>query len=151
MTDEAKINLFKEIRSDISKYIVKPQKEGGGNNYYNEDILLLLPENDDVSKIGSILQESIIMERINMPEFMAPVLFENKLKVVKCVSEVSVYGSIISDKTQIYLNKTFGVLLRTKEAHVQEGGLAAGFSAIDFPYLVDLKCDKDNYITLSEY
>lgn len=146
MQKEEKISLFKEIKFDLSKYIVKPQKEGGGNNYYNQDILDLLPK-DENDEIGSVLQESIIMERINLPEFLAPILFENELKIKKCVSEISVYGYILSDENKIHINKTFGLLLRTKEAHVQEGGLAAGFSAIDFPYLCDLNLNDKNEIS----
>jgi len=139
MTDEEKIILFDEIRQDLKKYVVKPQKEGGGNNYFDEDILKLLPADNDMSQLSSILTNSIIMERIFPPKHEGVVLRDNKISVANCVSEFSVYGAIISDDNSILLNKSFGFLIRTKADNVNEGGIASGFSALDLPYLVDPK------------
>jgi hypothetical protein len=66
-----------------------------------------------------------------------------------CVSEISVYGIIISDDKNIYINKSVGFLLRTKEITQQEGGIMSGSAAIDMPYLIDLKVDNSNSITLN--
>jgi hypothetical protein len=149
MTDEEKKSVFAEMRGNISKYIVKPQKEGGGNNYYNEDILDLLPSEDDPSSVGVILKHAMIMERISPPEVETLVLHDNKLKKMNCISEISVYGIIISDEKTIHLNKSVGFLVRTKEKSNQEGGVIGGFSAIDLPYLVDMRLDSKNPEPLS--
>jgi hypothetical protein len=139
MTDEEKIILFDDIRRDLKKYVVKPQKEGGGNNYFDEDILKLLPSDNDLSQLSTELTNSIIMERIFPPQHEGLVLRENKISVANCVSEFSVYGAIISDEKSILLNKNFGFLIRTKAENVNEGGIATGFSAVDLPYLIDRK------------
>ena len=136
MTEEEKKTVFKEIREDIGKYIIKPQKEGGGNNYYNEDILKILPSEGDESNISEVLKHSMIMERINPPEYDTLVLFNNTLVKQNCVSEISVYGIILSDDEKVILNESVGFLLRTKEKSNQEGGVLVGFSSIDLPYFV---------------
>jgi glutathione synthase len=145
MSKEERTSIFSEIRSEPQKYIVKPQKEGGGNNYYNEEILKLLPaEDQEIENLNPELNNSLIMQRISPPESDAYVLHENKLKKIKGISEVSIYGIVISsgDK-KILLNQNAGYLVRTKDKNVQEGGIVAGFSAVDLPYLVDFNL-KDN-------
>jgi hypothetical protein len=147
MTNEEKTSIFKEIRTDPNKYIVKPQKEGGGNNYYNEQILTLLPgEEAGVENLNPELTSSLIMQRINPPESETYVLHENKLKKINGISEVSTYGIILStaDK-KIILNQNAGYLVRTKDKNIQEGGIVAGFSAVDLPFLVDFNL-KDNSV-----
>ena len=55
----------------------------------------------------------------------------------KCVNEIGIYGIILSDDTQVHMNKTAGYLVRTKNVGSNEGGVVMGFSAIDVPYLVE--------------
>jgi glutathione synthetase len=129
MSGEDIESLVKEIRGDLNKYIVKPMKEGGGNNYYNEEILSVLPG----EKREEIFKNSIIMERINPPENETYVLHENTFKYFKAISELSVYGIILSDENTIHLNESVGFLLRTKEKSNQEGGVIIGSSVIDLP------------------
>ena len=76
------------------------------------------------------------MERINPPEYDTYILHNNELKFKKCVSELGIYGAILSDEKTTHLNKSFGFLLRTKESSVQEGGVVTGYSAIDIPELI---------------
>ena len=142
MSEEQRIQIYKEIREDMSKYIVKPQKEGGGNNYYNEEILKILPE-EGCSEITEHLKNSLIMERINPPEIKTSLLHNNILKTLKTISEISVYGIILSNTDRIWLNETAGFLIRTKENTSQEGGVIVGVSAIDLPHLVHVPLDKN--------
>jgi len=130
ITDNDELTIILEdIKKNTGKYIVKPMKEGGGNNYYNDDILKIV----DTDQINT----SIIMERVTPPETETLILEEGKVSKKVCVSEVSVYGIILSDESNVYLNKQVGFLHRTKEAKVQEGGVMSGAAAIDLPYLVD--------------
>jgi hypothetical protein len=76
------------------------------------------------------------MERINPPEYDTYILHNSEVKFRKCVSELGIYGAILSDEKGIHLNKSFGFLLRTKESTVQEGGVVTGYSAIDLPKLI---------------
>ena len=135
MSPEERKELYADMKANYTKYIVKPQKEGGGNNFYNEDILKVLPK-DNSDDVSDILANSLIMERITPKEQECLILIKNGLKLAKCISEISVYGIILADKDKVYINKSAGFLIRTKESHVQEGGVVSGFSAIDIPYLV---------------
>ena len=144
LKEEEKEKLYKEIEEDIGKYIVKPMKEGGGNNYYNQAILDLLPNN--ASDPAEILHNSIIMERVSPPESDSVVLIENKAKSIKTITEISIYGLILSDDKNIYVNKSAGYLLRTKEKSNQEGGVMSGSSAIDIPCLFDDRGEKNGTI-----
>ena len=49
----------------------------------------------------------------------------------KLISELGVFGVIISNNHEIVLNQTGGYLLRTKALGVNEGGVASGFAALD--------------------
>ena len=146
MTHDEKTHIFGEIRSDLHKYILKPQKEGGGNNYYNEEILKLLPpEGGDLENLNPVLKNSMIMERINPPELETYVLHENKLKRILSISELSVYGIVLSTaEKKMVINENAGYLVRTKDKSTQEGGIVSGFSAVDLPYLVDFKLEGAN-------
>jgi glutathione synthase len=130
MEESDKDILMIEMKNNVDTYIIKPQKEGGGNNYSGKDIL-------DVLQKEEILQTSIIMGKVSPPENDAYILRDGKLTKEKCVSEIGIYGIILSDDTTVHLNKTAGYLVRTKSANSLEGGVVMGFSAIDTPYLLE--------------
>jgi hypothetical protein len=54
LSDEEKIHLYKKIRKNTNKYVLKPMKERRGNNYFNEDIVKLLP--DEESNVKSLIE-----------------------------------------------------------------------------------------------
>jgi glutathione synthase len=137
LSDDQKINLFKEIRENPSRYVLKPMKEGGGNNFFNEDIINLLPEDDNLNNLNEILINSIFMERINPPEVDSIFLINEKCKKVRCVGEISVWGSILSEGDKIINNESFGFIFRTKDKSFHEGGVSSGYVAHDLPCLVD--------------
>lgn len=148
MSVEDKVNLYQSITQNPDNYVVKPQKEGGGYNYYGKDILDFLPKDFFEGETHNILKESIIMERIFPPHFESFIIHENKLKIAECVSEFSIYGIILSNAENVYLiNKPTGFLVRTKEVHSNEGGVAAGYSAIDLPYFYDGGYESENEIS----
>lgn len=131
-------SLYKSITDNPENFVLKPQKEGGGYNYYGKDILEFIPKDFMEGERHQILKESIIMERIFPPHFESFIIHENKLKVAECVSEFSIYGIILSNGENVYLiNKPSGFLVRTKEVNCNEGGVAAGYSAIDLPYFYE--------------
>ena len=126
--------LIKEIRANPSKYVIKPQLEGGGNNIYGENIVKFL----DKSSLEQ-LDAFIAMERIfpanNQNYLVRP---DAKVELVDTVSELGVYGYLIGDmiNEKILMNKADGHLLRTKTSGVDEGGIMAGASSLDSPYLI---------------
>lgn len=151
LSDDERKYLFDEMRKDTSKYVVKPQKEGGGNNYYSEDILKLLPaEDEDVSSCSDTIKSAIIMEKICPPQVETTILKEHTAIRTKVISEVSVYGIILSDDKQIYCNKSVGFLLRTKDINTNEGGIIVGSAAIDLPCLVDKRVDSNTEVNFED-
>jgi hypothetical protein len=135
MTVEDKDKLYQEMKSNPGGYVVKPMKEGGGNNYFGDDMIKILTDD-------SIIKSSIIMEKIASPEFKAFILKDDKVTEETCVSEIGIYGIILSNETSVLINKSAGFLLRTKNISSEEGGVMSGFSAIDVPYLVDMNLDS---------
>ena len=130
MEESEKEFLFVEMKNNLPGYVVKPMKEGGSNNYYGNDIL-------DVITKPEVIDTSIVQAKIFPPENDAYILREGKLTKEKCINEIGIYGIILSDDTQVHMNKTAGYLVRTKNVGSNEGGVVMGFSAIDVPYLVE--------------
>ncbi|CAG7693765.1 unnamed protein product [Allacma fusca] len=117
------------------KYVLKPQREGGGNNVYDEEI------KDQLEKIRNTPERDawILMEKIQPPlqknYMIRPALSEPLY--TDFVSELGIYGVIIGDAETIIENKYVGHMLRTKVSSANEGGVAAGWGALDSVYLVD--------------
>jgi len=126
-------------------YVLKPQREGGGNNIYSSripDFLKSIPERQ--------WSAYILMEMIRPPKDMYNAISRNgKVEKGKVISELGVYGVVLW-KSQIdsQTRKVIGVkewiengdagwLLRTKGEKSEEGGVAAGFGAVDSIHLVD--------------
>lgn len=126
-----------------ARYVLKPQREGGGNNVYRKAIpafLKTLPE--------SHWPAYILMEMIEPPA-QTNILFRNgELQEGGVIGELGVYGTCLwqnkmDGKThagveRIIENHEAGYLLRTKGNQSEEGGVAAGFGAVDSPCLVDV-------------
>uniref|UniRef100_A0A0L8HVV2 Glutathione synthetase n=1 Tax=Octopus bimaculoides TaxID=37653 RepID=A0A0L8HVV2_OCTBM len=103
-----------------------------GNNIYGNDI------KEYLSKIKNSAERTayILMERIFPFTQKNILLFEKPTDIVDTVSELGIYGIIVGDEHKIHMNEQVGHLMRTKVQGVDEGGISAGFSAIDSPYLV---------------
>ena len=82
------------------------------------------------------------MERINPPEVKAFMIRNGKLiEAAGTLQELGIYSSVFinaSAETATDLttgHNSFGKLLRTKGAESDEGGVVAGFSVVDQPWL----------------
>lgn len=122
-----------------SRYVLKPQREGGGNNVYRRKIpefLKSLPE--------SHWPAWILMEMIEPPALKNAILRNGEIQEGGVIGELGVYGVCLwttgqgSEKGQILENREAGYLLRTKGDTSEEGGVAAGFGAVDSCCLVNL-------------
>ena len=143
MDKEKQKELFNQITSNPHSYVIKPQREGGGNNYYDDKIIPLLPKDD--SEPSDELLNSIIMERIEAPEYETLNLIDEKVIVNTINSEFSVYGVIISSDDKIYnINKSVGFLVRSKDKNAGEGGVIHGSGCVDLPCLMDININKDD-------
>lgn len=54
-----------------------------------------------------------------------------EVKLEDVINEVGIFGYYIANASTLIENQTTGYLLRTKLFGVNEGGVAAGFSALD--------------------
>jgi glutathione synthetase len=125
--------------SSATKYVLKPQREGGGNNVYRKAIppfLEKLPETH--------WPAYILMEMIEPPPLTNAILRNGELQRGGVICELGVYGVCLwregsgeGEKGEILENFEAGYLLRTKGDQSEEGGVAAGFGAVDSVCLVD--------------
>ncbi|CAN9374563.1 unnamed protein product [Alternaria alternata] len=125
--------------SSATKYVLKPQREGGGNNIYRKAIppfLQKLPETH--------WPAYILMEMIEPPPLTNAILRNGELQRGGVICELGVYGVCLwrngngdDQKGEILENWEAGYLLRTKGDQSEEGGVAAGFGAVDSLCLVD--------------
>ncbi|XP_057663385.1 glutathione synthetase-like isoform X1 [Diorhabda carinulata] len=122
--------------SNPKMYVLKPQREGGGNNYYDNDVKeMMLKMKDCKDRSGYIL-----MERIFPPLSMGYMISAggpNPPPLIDIVSELGIYGILISESGNIIMNKQTGHLIRSKSPKSNEGGILAGSGALDCPYLLD--------------
>jgi glutathione synthetase len=121
-----------------SRYVLKPQREGGGNNIYRRAIppyLEKLPETH--------WPAYILMEMIEPPPLTNAILRNGELQQGGVICELGVYGVCLwkengtENKGEILESWEAGYLLRTKGDQSEEGGVAAGFGAVDSCCLVD--------------
>ncbi|KAI9826657.1 MAG: hypothetical protein M1832_006253 [Thelocarpon impressellum] len=117
-------------------YVLKPQREGGGNNVYGAAIppfLRSLPETS--------WKAYILMELIQPPAQANAILRNGEVQAGGVVGELGVYGVCLwrhGAGGGVLENYPAGHLLRTKGRESEEGGVAAGFGAVDSVLLVDV-------------
>lgn len=125
----------RELALDEEKckgYVLKPQREGGGNNIYRSAIpgfLRSLPE--------SHWKSYILMEIITPPPVQNLILRNGEVEKGGVICELGVYGTCLWDQKtgDVLSNEMGGYLLRTKGDQSEEGGVAAGFGAMDSVWL----------------
>ncbi|MCJ1394693.1 hypothetical protein MMC18_007573 [Xylographa bjoerkii] len=120
-------------------YVLKPQREGGGNNIYRGNIPPFLKSLGDERKWKGY----ILMELIEPPAQRNSIVREGVVKTGEVICELGVYGTCLwshntdeGDYGMIH-NSEAGYLLRTKGRESEEGGVAAGFGAVDSLLLID--------------
>ena len=119
---------------DPNRFVLKPQREGGGNNIYGRDIAILLePIRNEDKREAYILMEMIRTPVIH--NFLIGSNVETPLSGHMITSELGIFGSILASKDQVLFNREDGHVLRSKKLGVNEGGISAGFGAIDSPFL----------------
>jgi len=113
-------------------YVLKPQREGGGNNIYGQQV------KEAIEKFSSKeLSAYILMELVRPPLSNNFILREGIISTEPMISELGIYSVFLSDANgKILLDEEAGHLLRTKMATTNEGGVAAGASALDSPWFV---------------
>lgn len=114
-------------------FVLKPNREGGGNNFYDAEVVSKLKEvvNTEQAK------EFILMERILPPLQENFLVRPTGLLLVPTVSEIGVFGAIITKGQEILHNEyAKDVLVRTKAFDVGEGGVATGYACLSSAMLL---------------
>jgi hypothetical protein len=101
-------------------------QEGGGHNYFDEDMVSQLQTMDAEARKAFIL-----MQRVHPTPFEGCVLQEQQTHCVDLVSELGVFSSYVRQGDDVLLNEYAGYLVRSKDAHNAEGGIASGNGVID--------------------
>ncbi|XP_033341826.1 glutathione synthetase isoform X1 [Megalopta genalis] len=118
------------------RFVLKPQREGGCNNKYGLDIKYFL----ESVKYKQDRVAWVLMDKIYPPIHRSYMVRPENNAIIKpqeLVSELGIFGIIIADENNVYINKQGGHMLRTKLATANEGGVATGLGACDSPFLVD--------------
>ena len=139
MDVEKQKELFSQIKSDPNKYILKPMREGGGNNIFGDKLKELIPE--EGNEPNDILKNSVIVDKIDAAVHESVVLRNEKINLQNSISEYSIYGIILSNENNLYINKSVSFLVRTKNKDEIEGGIMEGAGAVDLPCLLDIKLE----------
>ncbi|KAL9595773.1 MAG: hypothetical protein Q9219_006227 [cf. Caloplaca sp. 3 TL-2023] len=132
-----------------TNYVLKPQREGGGNNIYGTKIPAFLASlGDDRRK----WRGHILMELIKPPPLRNTIFRNGQTQSGGVIGELGVYGVCLwrngkgdggavegeGTEGEVLENWQAGFLLRTKGSESEEGGVAAGFGAVDSPCLIDM-------------
>jgi len=122
--------VIARVLSDVFKspdnYVLKPQREGGGNNFFGKAIIEQLHQLSAEDRKGYM-----IMERIRPPVISTVQMRDGIASFIPSVSEIGIYSLYLGDGKEEVLNKTAGVLCRTKGESTTEGGVSTGYSVID--------------------
>ena len=158
MDDSPAGKMAKALAMDEEKckgYVLKPQREGGGNNIYREAIPPFLRKLGDEKRFRGY----ILMELIEPPELKNTILRNGEMRSGEVINELGIYGACIWDAKPLGSSENpaehsfsinggqqrhmidlvegdTGFLLRTKGRESEEGGIAAGFGALDSPCLI---------------
>lgn len=127
------------------RFVLKPQREGGGNNIYRKAI----PE-----FLKSISEDKwpayVLMEMIEPPAQRNVIMRNGEVMEGGVICELGVFGTVLwrhgeaaeddedAGRGPVLENDEAGYLLRTKGDTSEEGGVAAGFGAVDSCCLIDI-------------
>ena len=117
------------------KFVMKPQREGGGHNIYGDDIVKHLEPMRNSSE-----RDAYILMQLMTPPVIDNILIGRDVEPIpghvdQVTCELGIFGSILASKKSIVFNHEDGHVLRCKKIGVNEGGISAGFGAIDSPLL----------------
>eukprot|EP01062_Namystynia_karyoxenos_P016589 TRINITY_DN16063_c0_g1_i1.p1 TRINITY_DN16063_c0_g1~~TRINITY_DN16063_c0_g1_i1.p1 ORF type:complete len:545 (+),score=142.22 TRINITY_DN16063_c0_g1_i1:70-1635(+) len=130
--EESNQSHIAEALADPSDWLLKPQREGGGSLIHGEDMVRVLRGLTPAQR-----HEYILMRKIRPPRL--PSIFVRDGAVVRdsrTVSELGVFGAVLSDGEVLHVNEASGTLLRSKSEKNEDGGVAAGVAYLDSPLLI---------------
>eukprot|EP01103_Thecamoeba_quadrilineata_P021013 TRINITY_DN934_c0_g1_i2.p1 TRINITY_DN934_c0_g1~~TRINITY_DN934_c0_g1_i2.p1 ORF type:complete len:389 (-),score=77.39 TRINITY_DN934_c0_g1_i2:24-1190(-) len=126
-------DILKEIRKRPQDFVMKPQREGGGNNFYGEEIIKQLDKiKPEERKIYVVMDKIVPKPRSTYFHHNDEISIQEET-----ISEVGTFANFLSDGEKILINQYGGYAVKTKSIKNSEGGVLAGFAAVDSLCLVD--------------
>lgn len=113
-------------------FVLKPQREGGANNLYGMELKNAL---DKMSKDD--WNGYTLMERLYPVSHKNALVRRGTAEEDEVVSELGIYGVLISMDGKVVENYSPGTLVRTKFAKVEDGGVVAGVAVLDSARILD--------------
>ncbi|MGK5094605.1 glutathione synthase [Deltaproteobacteria bacterium TL4] len=129
-TADGEVTAMEHALKVPERYVLKPQREGGGNNVYGQQIPEFLK-----ALAPSQYPAYILMEYIPAMEHKATLVVEEHSTETQCVSEIGRYGLCLAERGLVLRNEDAGYLVRTKAAHLHEGGVCAGYACLNSLFL----------------
>ncbi len=120
---------IKEAMARPEEWVLKPQREGGGHNYFNEDVrreLERMYASDDNEK-----DQWVLMKRIVPTPQSRRFFKDGEVHTDDLVAEIGLFISILTVDGEVAHNGLDGVLVRSKSAAVNEGGVMTGVAIFD--------------------
>jgi len=116
-----------------NEYVMKPQREGGGNLLAHAQMVSALKTFTSEERSNYILMKRIVpqhQESFSLRECTIATL-------TAAITEIGVYTVSLAQDQEYYVNDAGGWLLRTKEEHVEDGGVASGRAYLDSPVFIN--------------
>uniref|UniRef100_A0A914I0K1 Glutathione synthetase n=1 Tax=Globodera rostochiensis TaxID=31243 RepID=A0A914I0K1_GLORO len=131
--DQQTQELIKDAMENPSNYVLKPNRECGGNNYFDEQIPEAFQKFTPEERAAHILMQKL--RPMAVQNYLLRPLKEPKESSV--VPELGVYGFLLGNMVDgsVQHNVQQGYHFRSKLAHLNEGGISAGFGYYDTAYL----------------
>ncbi|XP_077513528.1 glutathione synthetase-like isoform X1 [Amblyomma americanum] len=116
-----------------NNFVLKPQREGGGNNVYGEEVRQKLQALGRTKEREGYILMDLIRPPITPNYILRP---GGKVTAHNVISEIGVFGVILGDQDDIIENYEAGHILRSKTTGMSEGGICAGYAALDTAFLI---------------
>ncbi|CCW67888.1 unnamed protein product [Phytomonas sp. Hart1] len=127
-------DIVREAIANPDEFILKPQLEGGGNIFYGDEMrrLLQLTDVHDPEYLH-VQKECILMRKIHSPAETTALFREKTIVPLEkfALSELGIFGVVLSDGAEFMLNEPAGYVVRTKPASIQDGGVIAGNACLN--------------------
>lgn len=114
-------------------FVLKPQREGGGNNVYGEEIRQKLQALGPTKEREGYILMDLIRPPVTTNYIVRP---GDKVAAHSVIGEIGIFGVILGDQDEIIVNYEAGHILRSKTTGMSEGGICAGYAALDTAFQI---------------
>jgi len=124
------------------KFVMKPQREGGGNLHFGEqmvhELTTLSPEERSSYIIMDLIEPPVTRTYFHVFNDKSQLEMNEFLELCPGLSELGTFEFYLENKNtkEVYINKSEGMLIRTKHSNDKEGGVCVGRGFLSSVYIV---------------